>query len=318
MQVSIPEKMRAAAFSKFGGPEVLHTELLPVPSPKPRQVLVRLSSAGIGVWDPEVRSGELKLGATGFPRIIGNDGAGEVVAVGEEVKRCRVGDRVYAYTFEGGFYAEYVALDEDAVAPIPPGMSDAEAGALGADGITALRGLDDQLHLSSGQSILIYGASGGVGHIAVQLARRMGARVLGAASGRDGVALVRRLGADVAVDGKKGDVAAACRTFAPGGLDAALVLASGRTLDPALATVRKGGRIAHPNGVFPLPRASEGVTILAYDGVPSHEAFERLNRLIGTGPFHVELGKTYRLDEAARAHREVAKHHLGKLALKIH
>lgn len=318
MQVSIPQTMKAAAFDKFGGPEVIHTEMLPVPTLKPKQVLIRLTSAGIGVWDPEIRSGELKLGAGGFPRIIGNDGAGEVVALGDDAKRFKVGDRVYSYSFDGGFYAEYIAVDEDAIAPIPPGLSDEQAGALGADGITALRGLDDQLHLSTGQSLLIYGASGGIGHLAVQLAKRMGVRVLAAASGRDGVALVKKLGADGAVDGRKDDVAQACRTFAPGGLDAALVLVSGKTLDAALLTVKKGGRIAHPNGVFPVPKAAEGVAILAYDGMPSREAFERLNRLIGAGPFRVELGKVYKLDEAAKAHREISKHHLGKLALRMH
>lgn len=318
MQASIPRQMKAAAFDKFGGPEVLHTETLPVPSPKPKQVLVRLDSAGVGVWDPAIRTGELKLGGTGFPRVIGNDGAGEIMAIGDEVRRFKVGDRVYCYSFDGGFYAEYAAVAEDSVARIPSGLSAAEAGALGADGITALRGLDDQLHLSSGETLLIYGASGGVGHLAVQLAKRMGARVIAAASGKDGVALVRRLGADAAVDGKKDDVLRACRVFAPAGIDAALVLASGKTLDPALGALRNGGRIAHPNGVHPVPNARPGISILAYDGMPSPEAFERLNRLIGAGPFHVELAKVYGLDEAARAHREVGKHHLGKLALKIH
>lgn len=318
MQVSIPQQMKAAAFDRFGGPEVLHTETLPVPGLRPKQVLVRLDSAGVGVWDPEIRSGHLNLGGAGFPRVIGNDGAGEVVATGVDVRRFAVGDRVYCYSFEGGFYAEYAAVEEDSAARIPAGLSAAEAGALGADGITALRGLDDQLHLSAGQGVLIYGASGGVGHLAVQLAKRMGARVLAAASGRDGVALVKRLGADAAADGKKDDLQHACRTFAPGGLDAALVLASGKTLDPALACVKKGGRIAYPNGVHPVPKAEPGVEIIAYDGMPGREAFDRLNRLIGAGPFHVELARTYRLDEAAMAHRELGKHHLGKLALRIH
>ena len=318
MQTSIPQQMKAAAFDRFGGPEVLHTETLPVPQLKPNQVLLRLDAAGIGVWDPEVRSGEIELGANRFPRVIGNDGAGEVVAVGDEVERFRVGDRVYAYSFDGGFYAEYVALDEDAIAPIPPGLSAEEAGALGADGVTALRGLDDQLHLAPGQTLLVYGASGGIGHLAVQLAKRMGARVLAVASGDDGVELVRKLGADAAVDGKRGDVARAVREFAPGGLDAALVLVHGKSLDAALAGVRKGGRIAHPNGVEPAPTAPQGVTLLAYDGVPSRDAFERLNRLVAAGPFHVELGRVYRLEEAAQAHREIGQHHLGKLALRIH
>ncbi len=152
----------------------------------------------------------------------------------------------------------------------------------------------------------------------MQLAKRMGARVLAVASGRDGVELVRRLGADAAVDGKRGDVKRAARDLAPDGLDAALVLVHGESLDPALAAVREGGRIAYPNGVSPAPSAPDGVTLLAYDGEPSPDAFERLNRLIAAGPFHVEVGRVYRLDEAARAHREIGKHHLGKLALRIH
>ncbi len=165
---------------------------------------------------------------------------------------------------------------------------------------------------------MIYGASGGIGHLAVQLAKRMGARVLAVASGPDGVELARRLGADVAVDGKRDDVAQAARDFAPGGLDAALVLVHGESLDSALAAMRRGGRVAHPNGVEPAPSAPRGVTLLAYDGEPSPDAFERLNRLIAAGPFHVELGRVYPLDDAARAHREIGRHHLGKLALRIH
>jgi NADPH:quinone reductase-like Zn-dependent oxidoreductase len=165
---------------------------------------------------------------------------------------------------------------------------------------------------------MVYGASGGIGHLAVQLAKRMGARVLAVASGRDGVELVRKLGADVAVDGKREDVVRAARDFAPGGLDAALVLVYGESLEPALAALRKGGRVAHPNGVDPAPRAPAGVTVLAYDGEPSPDAFERLNRLIAAGAFHVEVGRVYPLEDAARAHREIQQHHLGKLALRIH
>lgn len=318
MQASIPEQMKAAAIDRFGGPDVLHTETLPVPRPGAGQVLIRLDAAGIGVWDPYVRSGELDLGEARFPRVIGNDGAGEVIALGEGVSRFRVGDRVYAYSFRGGFYAEYAAVDEEDVAAVPEGLEAAEAGVLGADGVTALRGLDDQLHLRAGQTLMIYGASGGIGHLAVQLAKRMGARVLAVASGRDGVELVRRLGADAAADGKQDDVARAARDFAPGGLDAALVLAHGDSLAPALAAVRRGGRVTYPNGVEPAPREPPGVSLLAYDGEPGRDVLERLNRLIAAGPFHVEVGRAYALDEAARAHREIDQHHLGKLALRIH
>ncbi len=318
MQTSIPAEMKAAAIDRFGGPEVLHTEKLPVPQPKGKQVLIRLDCAGIGVWDPYVRSGEIELGKRSFPQVIGNDGAGEVVALGDRAKRFRVGDRVYAYGFEGGFYAEYVAVDEGEVAPIPPGLSAEQAGALGADGVTALLGLEDQLHLARGQTLMVFGASGGIGHLAVQLAKRIGAKVLGVASGPDGVALVQKLGADAAVDGKREDVPQAVRAFAPDGLDAALVLVHGEGLDGALAMIRKGGRIAYPNGVEPAPKGPKGVKRLAYDGEPSADAFERLNKLIAAGPFHVELGRVYPLEDAARAHREIEQHHLGKLALRMH
>jgi NADPH:quinone reductase-like Zn-dependent oxidoreductase len=165
---------------------------------------------------------------------------------------------------------------------------------------------------------MVFGASGGIGHIAVQLAKRMGARVLAVASGSDGVQLVRRLGADEAIDGHRQDPAEAARRFATHGLDAALVLVSGEGLSEALETVKKAGRVAYPNGVEPEPEVPEGVRLLGYDGTPGREAFDRLNRLIGSGPFHVELGGVYPLEDAARAHREIDQHHLGKLALRVH
>jgi NADPH:quinone reductase-like Zn-dependent oxidoreductase len=319
MSQPIPQVMKAAVIDRFGGPDVLHMQSLPVPTPRKDELLIRLDTAGIGVWDPYVREGGLELaeGPPRFPQIIGNDGAGTVVAVGDGVKRFRLGDHVYAFTMKGGFYAEYVAVAEDQAAPIPPALDPDEAGALGVDGITALAGLDDQLGLQKGQTILIYGASGGVGHIAIQLAKRMGAQVFAVASGADGVELALRVGADVAVNGRKDDVAGAVRACSPEGVDAALVLVGNKKLDDALEVVKPGGRIACPNGVEPMPIAPKGTTVLAYDGVPSAESFDRLNRLIGSQPFHVELGRVYRLEDAAQAHREIDKHHIGKLAFRV-
>jgi NADPH:quinone reductase-like Zn-dependent oxidoreductase len=315
---TIPETMRAAAIDQFGGPEELHVQPLPVPEPGPDQVLIRLDTAGIGVWDPYVRSGELKLGGTSFPLVIGNDGAGTVVAVGDRVKRFRAGDRVYAYALAGGFYAEYVAVKQDEAAAVPSGLATDQAGALGCDGITALAGLDDQLHLRAGQTLMVYGASGGIGHVAVQLAKRIGAEVFAVASGPDGVALAKSLGADAVADGRRDDVAEAARAFAPEGLDAALILAGGPRVDEALGALKEDGRVAYPKGVEPAPERRKGISVRGYDGVPSPEKFERLNQLVGAGPFRVELGHVYRLDEAEQAHREIDKHHLGKLALRLH
>src|SRR5688572_31618864 len=133
MKRFVPTTMKAAAIDRFGGPDVLRLHSLTVPAPKPNEVLIELDTAGIGVWDPSVREGELELGPRSFPLVLGNDGAGTVAAIGKNVKRFHVGDRVYAYSLEGGFYAEYIALKEDNVAPIPPGLKADEAGALGAD-----------------------------------------------------------------------------------------------------------------------------------------------------------------------------------------
>jgi NADPH:quinone reductase len=316
MQASIPQQMKAVAIDRYGGPEVLHVATVPVPSPGADEVLIRLHAAGIGVWDPEVRSGGFEIGKRRFPKIIGNDGAGEVVAVGSQVKRVRPGDQVYAYSMEGGFYAEYVAVEQEHVARVPQGVDLEHAGALGADGITALRGLEDTLHLRKGEKLLVFGASGGIGHLAVQLAKRLGAEVFAVASGEDGVALARRLGADQAVDGKHGPVVDALRSFAPEGLDAALILTGGKGLEAALAQVKKGGRVAYPNGVEPEPEPPKGVTLRAYDGESDAASLDHLDELISQGPFHVEV-RFYQPEDAAKAHRDLAKHHLGKFALRM-
>src|SRR5262249_12267882 len=124
-------------------------------------------------------------------------------------------------------------------------------------------------------------------------------------------------GADEAVDGKHGTVTDALRRFAPDGLDAALVLANDKGLEAALVQLRKGGRLAYPHGVDPEPKAPKGLTAHAYDGNPSADTFQRLNALIGQHPFHIEV-HTYALEDAAQAHRDVEKHHLGKLVLLMH
>lgn len=318
MNTAIPPTMRAAAIDRFGGPEVLRVRSLPVPQPKDHEVLIRLKTAGVASWDALVRSGELSFGPNTFPFVIGTDGAGVVVAVGRGVTRFHEGDQVYACALEGGFYAEYVALPEDNVALKPSSIDRDEAGALGADAITALRGLDDQLHVRAGERIIIHGASGGVGHIAVQLAKRLGAQVLAVASGADGVAWCRDLGADAVADGRRGEAAAIAREFSPQGYDAALVLAPAIDIAEVLGQLKPGSRMAYPNGVEPIPVAPAHVTSLVYDGVIGRDIFDRLAAVIGTDSFRVKLWRVYELDEAERAHREVLEHHVGKSVLRLH
>jgi NADPH:quinone reductase len=314
--------MRAVAIDRFGGPEVLKVQTLPVPKIGPNEVLIRIESAGVGVWDPyDVEGGFAKLFQMEpkFPYIPGSDCAGIVVGVGEQVSRFKEGDRVYAFTLfnsKGGSYAEYVAIKADNVSLIPDNVATDQAGAMPVDAMTALRGLDDTLHLKAGESLMIFGASGGIGHMAVQLAKRMGARVLAVASGTDGVSLAEQLGADRAVDGRKDDVTVAARQFAPKGIDCALITTGGNVAQEALAAVRNGGRVAYPNGVEPEPKARSGVSVQSYDGMPDPQAIEKLNRLIESGPFAVHIDRTFSLDEVREAYRVLNSHYLGKLALR--
>ena len=184
---------------------------------------------------------------------------------------------------------------------------------------TALIGLDDTLKMSEGQSVLIHGASGGVGHVAVQLAKRMNLRVLAVASGADGAALCKQLGADEAVDGKSADLAAAARAFAPDGLAAALLLANPEPLADALKSMRDGGTIAYPTGVMPVPKPPrESVAVKEYSAVTVTRAtFETLEKLIAAGPFTVHVAKTFPLARAAEAWKMLDEHFLGKLVLTV-
>ena len=314
------DTMYAAAIDEFGGPITPHT--LPVPEVGPDEILIRVESAGVGVWDPFEREGgfaDATAEQTHFPYVLGSEGAGTVIDVGSQVRDFKKGDRVYATAItnpKGGFYAEYVAVKASDASAIPRALTVEQAGVMPVDAITALRGLDDTLKLKRGESVMIFGASGGIGHMAVQLAERMGARVFAVASGDDGVDLVQRLGADAFVDGHKDDVVAAARRFAPKGLDAALMTAGGEVADRALEAVRDGGRVAYPDGVEPEPKARPGVESKSYEGDATPEAIARLNRLIDDAPIEVHVARTFPLDRAEDALRALDEHYLGKLALR--
>ena len=230
---TIPETMRAAAIDRFGGPDVLSLHKLKVPKLDHGEVLIEIDTAGVGIWDAEMRAGEIPIEGAAFPLVLGTDGAGRVAALGSHIRRFKVGDAVYAYSFanpKGGFYAEYVAVDADKVALIPKRLGLKEAGAIPTTGLTALQGIDDALKIRRDETVIVHGGSGGVGTLAIQFAKLRGARVLATASGDDGQTLVRRLGADASVDARRGDILAAAREFAPDGIDAVLGLVGGEEL----------------------------------------------------------------------------------------
>jgi len=315
--------MRAAALDKFGGPETLQVQNIPIPDIGPREVLIRTEAAGVGAWDQFEREGgfvEMMGRKPKFPYVLGTDGAGTIAEVGKEVTSFKPGDRVYALELanpKGGFYAEYAAVNADSVSLIPGDLTIEQAAVMPSDAVTALTGLEKVLRLRTGESVMIFGASGGIGHLAIQLAKRLGAQVFAVASGDDGVALAKKLGADFAVNGRSDNVLDAAKKFAPKGIDAALVTAGGDETNRALSAIRKGGRIAHPNGVMPEPRGPSGVEVEAYDGESDHAMIERLNKLIEAGPFEVHVDRTFPLDKAAAAQKALNEHHLGKIALVV-
>jgi len=313
--------MRAVAIDEFGGIEKMKPRELPVPEVATDEILIHVGAAGVGVWDPFEREGGFakEFGVQPhFPLVLGWDGAGTVEEAGAQVQNIKPGDRVYGINYlgpKGGFYAEYTVIKADNAAMIPPALSTRDAGGLATDGVTALEGLEQELQLEAGASILILGASGGIGHLAVQLAKRMKARVLAVASGPDGVEFVKHLGADEVIDGHREDILKAAHEFAPEGLDAALLMVGGKAAEQAIAALREGGRAAYPNGVPDAPRTRDDGKVVSYSGIPSPQAFARLNELIDGGPFEVHVARTFKLEDAAVAQQALGDHYLGKLVL---
>ena len=317
------QTMRAVAIDEFGGIEKMKPRKLPVPEMATDEILIRVDTAGVGVWDPFEREGGFakEFGMQPqFPHVLGSDGAGTVEDVGDDVHNLKRGDRVYGINFmnpKGGFYAEYAVIKANNAATIPAALSTRDAGVLAIDGVTALDGLDRALQLKAGESILILGASGGIGHLAVQLAARMKARVLAVASGRDGVEFVKRLGADQVIDGHQEDILEAAHEFAPKGLDAALLMAGGKAAEQSIAALKKGGRAAYPNGVPNVPDTRDDVKVVRYNGEPNPQTLAKLNALIDGGPFEVHIARTFKLEDAAEAQRALKDHYIGKLALLL-
>jgi NADPH:quinone reductase len=315
----IPTTMRAAVIEKFGGPNVFKVKEVPVPEIDDDEVLITLHTAGVGAWDPDMRSGWTPSGKPRFPLILGSDGGGTVAAVGKRVRRFKPGDQVYANTFDnpkGGSYAQYVAVPAENVGTVPEYLDVKQAGALPISGLTALQGLDGALHVKKGEDLVITGASGAVGTVAVQLAKSLGARVLAVASGKDGVALVRRLGADMVVDGRTAEIAEAAEEFAPEGIDAVLALAWSKSLAGLLDALAKGGRVAYPNGVEPTPQ-KRGAKIAAYNGEGGTRELTALTRAVEKAKLKVPIAASFPLDQVAEAHVKVTEHVLGKVTLRL-
>jgi NADPH:quinone reductase len=318
----IPKTMKAAAVDRFGPPSALTLHEVPVPRPGPQEVLIAIDTAGIGSWDASIRDGSWRMpGRARFPLVPGVDGAGVVVARGARVGRFQLGDRVYAYEFgnrQGGFYAEFAAANAAHVSRVPKGLDLRDAGAVATTGLTALQGID-ALALRPGHTVLIFGASGAVGTMAVQFAVQRGAHVIATASGAAPARLVRKLGAHRVIDARRTESTDRLSTFAPDGLDCVLALAGGKELERCLDFMRPKGRVVYPNGIEPVPGERRTFRVRAFDAIANPREFDKLNRHLGNGRIRVPIAASYPLGKAAQAHRRLDREHvLGRMVLQVH
>jgi NADPH:quinone reductase-like Zn-dependent oxidoreductase len=304
--------MQAIMVSEFGGPEVLQVRETELPVPGPGEVLVRVLVAGVGPWDAHLRRG----GRNGpLPYVPGAEFAGLVEGDSGDQFGFRDGDPVYGYPGLTGCYAQYVACPGEQMAPIPAGLSRIDAGAVPVDGLTAEHGLIAVLGVKAGDQVLITAGAGGLGHLAVQMARALGATVFATASPQHHE-FVHKLGAAVVLDHNQAGWPDQVRELTGGGASKVLAVA-GQTLEGAAAAARDGAVIATPvhRGEYP---GTERVRWQPYNGQPSGSGLIRLAPWFDDGSLTVELARRYYWQDAAAAHREVEKGHTrGKLVLIV-
>jgi alcohol dehydrogenase len=249
--------MRAYVLKHYGGPEGSQLMDIPVPVPRPRDILVEVRAAGLNPVDFKFRHGKLRaILRPKLPFVLGNELAGVVIAVGSEVKRFRAGDRVFARVAKdrGGAFAERACLDEEHAAPMPRSLDFTAAAAVPLAALTALQALRDELGVQPGQQVFISGGAGGVGSFAIQIAKWLGADVTTTASKR-GEALVRSLGCDAVIDYTAQDISNAGRRF-----DAGFDLIGGNTLQQMFEIMKPGTRVV---SIAALPEPQTAIKDLA-------------------------------------------------------
>ena len=313
--------MRAIAENEFGGPVTLMN--LPVPEIGADEVLVRVRAAGVNPFDWKVANGVQKDEKEHrFPLILGFDAAGVVERIGAKVSRLIEGDEVYGYLSKPvrgeGTYAEYVGAPAAIVAKKPETVGFAEAAALPMPALTAMD-LVDAVDLGEGETVLIVGATGGVGSYAVQLAARRGARVIATAR-QTNEAFVRELGATETIDHTREDLVEAVRAAHPDGIEAIVhVVSDAEVLSRVAGLVKEGGRIASSAYAADVEGlAARGIEAANIAMQPSAQRLEELSRMVDTGEISVRLERTFPLERASEALEESRSGHVrGKIVLLV-
>ena len=313
--------MRAIAEEKFGGPIALMD--LPTPPIGSGEVLIRVRAAGVNPFDWKVADGELKDELEHhFPLILGFDAAGVVERAGADVTELTEGDEVYGYFFRpvigGGAYAEYLNVPATIVAKKPESLRFAEAAALPVPGLTAMD-LVDAVDPKEGETVLIVGATGGVGSYALQLTTRRGARVIATAR-RANEAFARELGATHTVDHTRRDLLNAVRMIHPGGIEAIIdVVSEPDVLGRMAGLLKEGGRLA--SSVYAADvgsLAQRGIEAANVGVQPDARRLEELSRMVDAGELTVRLERTFPLEKAPEALGESRTGHVrGKIVLLV-
>jgi NADPH:quinone reductase-like Zn-dependent oxidoreductase len=312
------KQMRAATYEEFGGSEKVSTKTVEVPELKEGEVLVRIKAAGVNPVDAAVREGYLKDHLpTSFPVIPGWDVAGVIEDRGFSARRFNVGDEVYAYArrpvVQHGTFAECIALPESYIARRPQSLSWEEASGIPLVGLTAYQSLFDAGNLQENQTVLILGASGGVGSLGIQLAKAKGATVIGVASAKNH-SFMKELGADHTVDYKGTHVGEAVKSLMPDGVDLIFDCASGETLEQSLQALKPSGKLVsilhHGQGLDPK------IDFTYVFVEPNSSQLDHLRELAESGKLKVHVSKTYALDEAAEALTDIqSSHTTGKIVV---
>ena len=309
--------MKAIRVHEFGGPEVLRLEDAPEPSPSAGQVVVRVRAAGVNPVDTYIRSGAHAVRPQ-TPYTPGLDAAGDVVAVGEGVGRLSVGQRVYTAGSLSGTYAELALCDESQCHPLPERVSYAEGAGVNTPYATAYRALFQKAQGRPGETLLVHGASGGVGIAAVQLARAAGLFVIGTAGTEEGRRLVSEQGARHVLDHRAPDYLAQLAELTGGrGVDVILEMLANVNLNKDLEVLSKGGRVVvigsrGPVEINPRLAMTRDATILGmtlFNVSPQESAgiHAALGAGLEAGTLRPVVGRELPLSEAARAHEEVLK-----------
>jgi NADPH2:quinone reductase len=327
--------MKALVMTAAGAPDVLQVRDLPTPTPTGRQLLVRLKAAGINPLDTKLRARGTYFPER-MPAILGCDGAGIVETTGPEAQQFNTGDAVYfcngGIGGHPGTYAEYALVDERLAAPKPTTLSFAEAAASPLVVITAWEALHDRGRLQPQHRVLIHAGAGGVGHVAIQLARLHGAQVCTTVSSSDKARLVGELGVDYVVNYRDTDFVDAVNEWSNGGVELGFDTVGGATFQRSVQCVRhygdlitllqpcsdmdwKEARLRNLRVAFELMLAP---MVYGLSAAQQHQAdiLRRCAELFDSGKLRIHLTKTFPLEQAAEAHRLIeAGGMVGKLAL---